>query len=131
MTVTTTGMASAMQGLQLALAAPRRPGASTQASPDAWRWTVRRRLVDLRVALEAETDRPGEGWLAARETGALRERAALLGRLSALGPRVLESPDLDAVHADLQRLLLDTARLLQRLHDLAYDEVELELGGSE
>jgi hypothetical protein len=131
MTVTTTGMAAAMQGLQQALATPRRPGASPQASLDAWRWTVRRRLVDLRDALEAETGRPGEGWLAARETGALRERAALLGRLSRLGPRVLESPDLEAVDADLQRLLVDTARLLQRLHDLAYDEVELELGGSE
>lgn len=127
MTVTTNGMTSAMQGLQQALEAPRRPGV-----PDGnWRWTVRQRMGGVRDALIAETGHGGEGWLAAREGGLLRERTLLLNRLSALGPRVLESPDLDVVRADLQRLLTDVAHHLQRIHDLAYDEVELELGGSE
>lgn len=127
MTVTTNGMTSAMQGLQQALEAPRRPGV-----PDGnWRWTVRQRMGGVRDALLAETGHGGEGWLAAREGGLLRERTLLLNRLSALGPRVLESPDLDVVRADLQRLLTDVAHHLQRIHDLAYDEVELELGGSE
>lgn len=127
MTVTTTGMTSAMQGLQQALAVPRRPGV-----PDgSWRWTVRQRMAAVRDALLAETGLGGEGWLAAREGGLLRERSQLLGRLGALGPRVLESPDPDHVRADLERLLTDVARHLQRIHDLAYDEVELELGGSE
>jgi len=31
----------------------------------------------------------------------------------------------------LKRLLVDISHHVQRLHDLAYDEVELELGGSE
>lgn len=38
---------------------------------------------------------------------------------------------MDLVHADLQRLLVDLGHHVQRLNDLAYDEVELELGGSE
>ena len=35
------------------------------------------------------------------------------------------------VRADLLRLLTDVTHHVQRIHDLAYDEVELELGGSE
>ncbi len=77
-----------------------------------------------------ETTRGGGGF-AAREVGLHRERDALLRRLSRLGPRVLDDPDLDAVCADLRRLLVDVTHHVQRRHDLAYDEVELELGGSE
>ena len=61
----------------------------------------------------------------------LRERNALLGRLSTLGPAVLDSPDVEVVRRDVKRLVADVAHHLQRLHDLAYDEVEIELGGSE
>ena len=61
----------------------------------------------------------------------LRERTALLGRLSVLGPQVLESPDVEAVRVELLRLLVDVAHHVQRVNDLAYDDVELELGGSE
>ena len=32
---------------------------------------------------------------------------------------------------ELKRLVMDIQRHVQRLNDLAYDEVELELGGSE
>lgn len=127
MTVTTNGMTSAMQGLAQALEAPRRPGVPL----GNWRWNVRQRMAAVRDALIAETAHGSEGWLAAREGGLLRERTLLLNRLSALGPRVLESPDVEAVRADLVRLLTDIAHHLQRIHDLAYDEVELELGGSE
>lgn len=127
MTVTTTGMTTAVQGLAQALEAPRRPGV-----PEGnWRWTVRQRMGAVRDALIAETGHGSEGWFAAREGGLLRERTLLLNRLSALGPRVLESPNLDVVRADLLRLLTDIAHHVQRLHDLAYDEVELELGGEE
>jgi hypothetical protein len=44
---------------------------------------------------------------------------------------VLENPDVEAVRVELKRLVADIAHHCQRLHDLAYDEVELELGGSE
>jgi hypothetical protein len=85
----------------------------------------------IRDALVAEAGQGGEGWLAAREIGLLRERTALLRRLSALGPQVLGSPDVDEVRSELHRLLVDVSRHVQRISDLAYDEVELELGGSE
>ena len=127
MTVTTTGMTTAMQGLQQALDAPRRPGVSL----GTWRWNVRQRMAAVRDALIAETGHGGEGWLAAREGGLLRERTALLHRLSALGPQVLEDPHVERVHSELHRLITDVAHHVQRIHDLAYDEVELELGGSE
>jgi hypothetical protein len=112
MTVTSTEMATAMQGLQQALEAPRRPGVPL----GNWRWGVRQRMGAVRDALVAETGLDTEGWL---------------GRLSRLGPRVLENPDVDEVRSDLHRLLVDVSHHVQRLHDLAYDEVELELGGSE
>lgn len=127
MTVTSTGMTAAIQGLHRALEAPRRPGVQL----GTWRWRVRQRMVAVRDALVAEVGHGGEGWLAAREGGALRERNALLTRLGTLGPEVLHNPDAEQVHAELRRFLADLHRHVQRLHDLAYDEVELELGGSE
>ena len=127
MTVTSIGMTTAMQGLQQALEAPRRPGVPL----GTWRWSVRQRMGAVRDALIAETGQGGEGWLAAREVGLLRERTALLSRLSALGPQVLENEDVDEVRTELHRLLVDVSHHVQRVNDLAYDEVELELGGSE
>jgi hypothetical protein len=55
----------------------------------------------------------------------------LLGRMIEIGPQVLESPDVEAIRLEVKRLLADIGRHMQRLNDLAYDEVELELGGSE
>ncbi|MBB6627817.1 hypothetical protein H5V45_10860 [Nocardioides sp. KIGAM211] len=123
----TTGMPGALHALALVL----------DASPTAgvplgnWRWVVRQRLAVLRDLLVVEGEHPEDGWLAARGGAALRERNTLLTRMSRLAPRVLEDPDLGAVRADLRRLLLDVTHHVQRLHDLAYDAVELELGGSE
>lgn len=96
-----------------------------------WRWTVRKRMTVVRDVLLAETAPGEDGWLAARGGSVLRERNALLRRLGALGAPVLESPDVGRVREDLQRLVADIGHHLQRLHDLVYDEVELELGGSE
>lgn len=127
MTVTSSGMNTALLGLQQALDAPRQPAAAL----GGWRWAVRQRMAAVRDVLVAEADAPGEGWLAAREGTVMRERNALLGRLSRLGPEVLESPRVEVVRNELRRLVADIAHHGQRLHDLAYDEVELELGGSE
>ncbi len=88
-------------------------------------------MAAVRDALVAEAGSPDEGWLAARNGTLLRERTRLLGRLSVLGPLVLESPDVEGVRTELLRLLVDISHHVQRVHDLAYDEVELELGGSE
>jgi len=43
----------------------------------------------------------------------------------------LVAPDVDDLAARLHRLLVDIAHHHQRVHDLAYDDVELEIGGSE
>jgi hypothetical protein len=96
-----------------------------------WRWVVRQRIAVVRDALVGETSSPDDGWLAARGGSAFRERNALLARLGSLGPRVLESADVEAVRVESKRLLVDIGRHVQRLHDIAYDDVEIELGGSE
>jgi hypothetical protein len=88
-------------------------------------------MAGVRDALVSETQEPVDGWLVARGGAAIRERNALLARLTSLGTPVLESPEVEQVRADLKRLLTDISHHFQRLHDLAYDEVELELGGSE
>jgi hypothetical protein len=127
MTATLSGTTSALQGLRQAVEDPYGPDSSLAG----WRWAVRQQMAALRDALLAETGGAGEGALVARESTVLRQRNVLLARLSALGPTVLESPDIDRVRRDLHRLVADVGRYQQRVHDLAYDEVELELGGSE
>ena len=131
MTIVSSGMNAALRGLEIALEAPRRDGVAL----GNWRWTVRQRMASVRDALigEAgdETSGQDDGWLAARGGSAFRERNVLLGRLSGLGPPVLESPDVETVRIELKRLVSDIGRHLQRLHDLAYDEVEMEIRGSE
>ena len=111
MTVTVTGMPAAMQGLQQALAASRRPGAPL----GNWRWIVRQRMAELRDAWSPRPAAAPTAGLAAREGTVLRERNALLARMSSLGPQVLESPDVDGVRDELHRLLVDVGRHVQRL----------------
>lgn len=127
MTVTMTGMAAAAEALHAALDAPRPSGAPL----GSWRWTVRQRMAAVRDELVAESEDPADGWLVARSGTVLRERTALLGRLSVLGPQVLENPDVEVVRVELLRLLVDLSHHAQRINDLVYDDVELELGGSE
>ena len=118
-----TGLEHAILGLQQALDAPRRH--------HVWRWLVRHRMAGVKDALAGEGMRDGDAWLAARELTLQRERTSLLRRLSELGPRVLEEPDVECVRSDLQRLVSELERHRQRLNDLVYDSVTLELGGSE
>jgi hypothetical protein len=127
MSVVPPGLPAALQALDQALDAPRRPGIPL----GNWRWLVRQRMGGVRDALVGEAAGSDDGWLAARGGTAFRERNALLARLSTLGPQILETPDVEATRIELKRLLMDIQRHLQRLNDLAYDEVELELGGSE
>ncbi|WP_235734370.1 hypothetical protein [Nocardioides alcanivorans] len=96
-----------------------------------WRWTVRQRLSSLREQLASEASHASDGWLAARQASVLRERNELMGRIAVFSPQVLSNPDIDDVSQMLRRLLADVSHHRQRLHDLVYDDVELELGGSE
>jgi len=119
--------ASAARALDRAIDAPHGQGAAL----DRWRRLAQGHLVDLRSALSAEADPAADGWLAARSGGLLRERDALVARSAGLLGSVLGAPDVERVRSDLRRFLEDVAHHLQRRHDLAYDSVELELGGSE
>ena len=119
----------ALERLQHVLDAPYADGQPTAVGT--WRWQVRQRMAALRDALVDQPPMGGEAWLVARGGSMLRERHALLARLGELSPRVLESPEIEEVRAEIRRLLADISHHIQRVHDLAYDEVELELGGSE
>ena len=132
MTIVRTGMSTALRALEQAIEAPGRDGTAPDSiSVGNWRWTVRQRMAGVRDALMGEGGDPEDGWLAARGGTAFRERNTLLGRVSALGPQVLENPDVERVRAELRRLVADIRRHMQRVNDLVYDDVELELGGSE
>ena len=97
----------------------------------AWRWSVRRQLVPVRDRLLRDHPDRREAWLSARATRTLRERDDLLTRLNALASQVLVATEVDDLVDRLSRLLADIARHHQRVQDLAYDDVELEIGGSE
>lgn len=118
-----TGLEHAIMGLEQALTSPRRH--------QTWRWLVRQRMAGVKDALLAEQSRGGDAWLAARESHLERERAALLRRLGGLGLHVLNDPDVEPVRLELLRLVQDLEHHRQRVNDLVYDAVSLELGGSE
>jgi hypothetical protein len=48
-----------------------------------------------------------------------------------LSAGVLDKLDADAIVREVRRLLGDLEHHVQRVHDLVYDSVSLELGGSE
>lgn len=96
-----------------------------------WRWQVRRTLSEVKDALADEQTRSWDAWLAARARTSNRDRSQLQGRVAALGAMVLDRLDPDAIAAELRRLSLDLERHVQKVHDLFYDSVSLELGGSE
>ncbi|HET7683087.1 MAG TPA: hypothetical protein VFK34_05420 [Marmoricola sp.] len=106
-----------------------------QKGPDAptgiWRWRLRQGLSAVRDALDSEQFRTWDGWLTARSRTNNRERVRLIGRISSLGPAVLERLDADSLRGEVGRLLGDVERYRQRVHDLIYDSVALEIGGSE
>lgn len=125
--MTSPGLPLALQALDHSLDAPRRAGIPL----GNWRWVVRQRMGVVRDELLGERAGSKDGWLAARGGAAFRERNALLSRLGALSAQVLETPDVESTRMELKRLVMDVNRHMQRLNDIAYDEVEMEIGGSE
>lgn len=113
----------AIIGLSQALDRPRRH--------QMWRWLVRHRVAGVHEALLDETERATDAWLAARQSALGREREVLLRKLELLGGQVADSPDVEPVHSELKRVVSELQRHRQRLNDLVYDTVALELGGSE
>lgn len=126
MIATTTAMQAALTGLNQALDSPRIHGAL-----EPWRRAVGDSMLILRECLTREAAVADDGWLADRSRLMQRERRALLGRLSALRVRIEHAIEVDPLRMELKRLLVDVNHHVQRVHDLAYDEVEMEIGGSE
>jgi len=104
--------------------------ASDATAPE-WRWNLRRRLSAVRDALNDPGARDGEAWLSAREVTSNRCRRQLQARVSTLAAGVLDRLDAESIIMELRRLQTDLEHYVQRLHDLVYDSVALELGGSE
>ena len=104
--------------------------ASDATAPE-WRWNLRRRLSEVKEALTDPGTREGDAWLSAREVTSNRCRRQLQARVSTLAAGVLDRLDADTIVTELQRLQTDLDHYVQRLHDLVYDSVSLELGGSE
>jgi hypothetical protein len=119
-----------MAPLETALRELRQILAADSTAPE-WRWNVRGRLFEVKEALSQSQGRPREAWLAARTQLSDRDRYRLQARVAALASGVLTRLDTEAILRETRRLLADLEHHQQRLHDLVYDSVALELGGSE
>ena len=96
-----------------------------------WRLTARTQLAAVLDALSDERFASWDGWLAARSGASDRERLQLIGRIQALGSGLLDRLDTERVAGEVKRLLLDVEHYRQKMHDLVYDSVSMEIGGSE
>jgi hypothetical protein len=96
-----------------------------------WRWNVRRRLSEVKDALSVPQAGQPEAWLAARTRLSHRDRIQLQARVVALSSGVLEKLETETIVHQVRRVLADLEHHVQRMHDLVYDSVSLELGGSE
>jgi hypothetical protein len=121
----TIAMHNALQDLNQALDSPRVHGALGP-----WRKAVGDRISFVRDCLTREGPVASEGWLADRSRQMARERHALLARVLTVSAR-LEQSEVDLLRMEIKRLMVDINHHVQRLHDLAYDDVEMEIGGSE
>jgi hypothetical protein len=104
---------------------------SADSTAPEWRWNVRRGLSEVKDALSGPQARQADAWLAARAQSSNRVRHQLHARAAALAIGVLDKLDTDSIVTELRRLVSDLDHHVQRLHDLVYDSVSLELGGSE
>lgn len=98
--------------------------------PHIWRRELLERLDRARTLLASESREPDD-WLQARRSTLLRERNALLDRITVTRHRVMGEEDVDRVAYDVRRLAACLRRHLQRVSDVAWDEVEFEVGGSD
>jgi hypothetical protein len=114
----------AVEGLEEALQSPPR-------FQQSWGYIVRQRARQVADALTAESPVALDSWLSARAGHLDRERNRLLARLSVLGTLLYESTELDQVRESLARLVQDVRHHHQRVNDLVYDELALDVGGSE
>lgn len=120
-----------MQHLESVVASLEEALASPPAHQQSWRHLVRQRVAGVQDALTAERATAADTWLVARALRLRRERDRLLARLSVLGATAVEASDLEGVRQSLARVVVDLHHHQQRLNDLAYDAVAMEVGGSD
>lgn len=116
--------------------------AADPSSPE-WRWHVRVRLQAVEQALaplvppappspsSPAAGADSDGWLSPRVEGTDRRAVQLRARVAVVASGVLDRLDAPTIDRELRRLLRDLEHLLQRDHDVTYDSVSLDLGGSE
>lgn len=104
---------------------------SADSTAPEWRWNVRLRLSEVKDSLSGPQARQADAWLDARAQSSDRVRHQLHARATSLASGVLEKLDTESILQETGRLLTDLEHYVQRLHDLVYDSVSLELGGSE
>jgi hypothetical protein len=119
-----------MASLETAVSDLRQILAEDPTAPE-WRWNVRRQLSEVKEALAQPPARQREAWLAARALLSNRDRAQLQARVLSVSAGVLDRLDTATILHEVKRLLGDLEHHVQRLHDLVYDSVSWELGGSE
>ena len=118
-----TSLDNAIVGLEQILDFPRRH--------QAWRTMVHQRVNGIRDALLRESARGGDVWLANRAQALNEDRRKLVTQLSSLGAQLAQVRDVEPVRAELHRLINRLRHHSRRMSDFAYDQVSLELGGSE
>lgn len=116
--------------------------AADSTSPE-WRWHVRVRLQAVQQALTPPTPAAppspasaaacadSDAWLSPRVDATDRRTVQLRARTGVVAAGVLDRLDAPSIEREVRRLLRDLEHLLQRDHDLVYDSVSLDLGGSE
>ncbi len=114
----------ALHALQQTLDAPAR-------LPLSWHHHLTTRLAAVVEALTMEPDVATDPWLAARAARLQRERERLMARVSVVYAMLEEHADPIALRPALTRLASDIMRHRARSDDLVYDEVSLDVGGSE
>lgn len=115
---------NAVESLEQALRTPPRLSQS-------WSHIVRHRAGQVADALTAESAVAVDPWLSARANRLERERVRLLARLAVLRTTLTDAADPEPVRETLSRLLLDVRHHHQRVTDLAYDALSLDVGGSD
>lgn len=98
---------------------------------ESWRRTVREQLATICEALYEERTGTSDSWLSARAGHLHRERNRLIARISVLAGMVAESADVEPLRQSLLRIAQDVQHHAQRVSDLVYDAVAMEVGGSE
>jgi len=120
-----------MQSFELAVDSLEQALQSPPRLQKSWGHIVGQRATEVAEALTAESPVAMDSWLSARAGNLERERSTLLTRLAVLGTLLAESPDLEPVRDSLRRLAGDVRRHHQRVNDLTYDALALDVGGSE